>query len=155
MPDPRRQPYIFAHLALPALFLRAPESMLTNLEENNVEFLRYLWRQIGLKEGEHDEHAGMQITVACQPLAEGRMAIIELPLPERPTEAYRLALCDVPDNPRYFTLELGEKLDGSPRTVLCEWDANGRHYNYGDGPEAEDTAAFITAVRSTLDENIS
>ncbi len=153
MTEPRQQPYIFAHLALPGLFFRTPESMLTNLEENGAEFLRYLWRQIGLKEGQHDEAAGMQIQVTCQPLAAGRVALIQLPPPERPTEAHLLALCHLPDGARFFTLELGENLDGSLRTVFCEWDTNGRHYNHGDGPAAEDTPAFLTTIQRFLDEN--
>lgn len=153
MTEPRPQPYIFAHLALPGLFFRTPESMLDNFETNGAEFLRYLWRQIGLKEGQHDEAAGMQINVACHTLAGGRVALIQCPPPERPTEAYRLALCHVPDNPRFFTLELGENLDGSLRTVFCEWDATGRHYNHGEGPAAEDESAFLTVVQSRIAES--
>ncbi len=150
MTEPRQQPYIFAHLALPGLFFRTPGSMLTNLEENGAEFLRYLWRQIGLEEGQHDEAAGMQIQVTCQPLATGRVALITLPPPERPTEAYRLALCLLPDGARFFTLELGENLDGSLRTVFCEWDANGRHYNHGNGPIAGDESAFLAMTELLL-----
>lgn len=50
---------------------------------------------------------------------------------------------------RYFTLEYGATLDGPPRTVLCEWTAEGSHLNYGDGPEPT-LATFAEAIEQLL-----
>lgn len=150
MADPRQQPYIFAHIALPALFFRTPESMLQNFQDQGPEFLRYLWRQIGLKEGQHDELAGMQINVSVHKTEAESIGLITLPSPANPTEAYFVAAVWAAGEARYFTLELGQNLDGSTRTVFCEWDAHGRHFNRGDGPPADSPQAFLDAVKREL-----
>ncbi|MBI3158035.1 MAG: hypothetical protein HYZ26_00360 [Chloroflexi bacterium] len=150
MPEPRPQPYIFAHLALPALFFRAPESMLRNFEQEGPEFLRYLWRQIGLEKGGHDEAAGMQIQVEIHKEAREIIGLISLPAPQNATEAFFVAAVHSPERARYFTLELGERLDGSAYTVLCEWDTEGRHLNYGEGPAPDDVRAFLAAIRQHI-----
>ncbi|MCA9033962.1 MAG: hypothetical protein KDA91_02475 [Planctomycetaceae bacterium] len=46
---------------------------------------------------------------------------------------------------RYFTLEKGFHMDGSPRTVLAEWDRQGSHSNFGDGPDVT-VDAFLEAL---------
>jgi hypothetical protein len=46
---------------------------------------------------------------------------------------------------RYFTLEKGFNMDGSHRTVLCEWTAGGSHNNYGDGPPPK-LESFVKAL---------
>ncbi|TAK14797.1 MAG: hypothetical protein EPO32_00460 [Anaerolineae bacterium] len=150
MADPRPQPYIFAHLALPALFFRTPESMLQNFSDQGPEFLQYLWRQIGLKEGQHDELAGMQIRVTVHKSETFTIGLIAFPPAAVATEAYYAAAVWSPEAARYFTLELGENLDGTTRTVFCEWTSNGRHYNYGDGPPAEDSGSFLELVKLRL-----
>lgn len=56
---------------------------------------------------------------------------------------------------RYFTLEKGQNLDGSDRTVLCEWERHEtgpRHENFGDGP-APDPEAFLAAVTGLVLES--
>jgi hypothetical protein len=49
---------------------------------------------------------------------------------------------------RYFTLELGDRGDGSARPVLCEWKG-ARHLNFGDGP-APEVEAFVAALAARL-----
>lgn len=84
--------------------------------------------------------------------------LLEMPSPVALAEAYYVAIVslkglpsrDAPEdaNLRYITLELGRNLDGSPRTVLCEW-RHGIHFNYGDGPEPT-LPAFYGVVRELL-----
>jgi hypothetical protein len=152
MAEPRPQPYIFAHIALPALFFRMPEGMLRNFAEGGPEFLRYLWRQIGIEHGTHDEVATLQIEVEVHKSPNETIGLITLPAPQVPTEAYFAAAIHAGERARYFTLELGERLDGSAYTVLGEWQAGGRHLNYGAGPPAGDAAAFLAAVRQRIQD---
>lgn len=49
---------------------------------------------------------------------------------------------------RFFTLEKGFRLDGSPRTVLGEWTMDS-HCNYGDGP-AVSVPAFAGVITKLL-----
>ncbi len=73
--------------------------------------------------------------------------IVELPEPLAATEVYFAGIVLTPPvgdtaadltsaAVRYFTLEKGYQSDGKPRTVLCEWTADNKHLNYGDGPAA-------------------
>lgn len=81
-------------------------------------------------------------------------AVVEMPLPPEVADAYFTALIaswpPVPPPeepafaPRYFTLEKGSNLDGTPRTVLGEWTKSD-HHNYGDGPEPT-VAAFARSL---------
>lgn len=53
----------------------------------------------------------------------------------------------------FFTLELGENIDGQQRTMLCQWqredDGSVRHVSHGDGPEPT-REAFLAAVGRVL-----
>ena len=52
---------------------------------------------------------------------------------------------------RYFTLEASQNpIDQREHTMLCEWHEDGKHMNYGEGPEAEDEEAFVKAVITHL-----
>jgi hypothetical protein len=87
-------------------------------------------------------------------------AVVEMPRPRAITEAFFVAAVlladpdrEMPDPKevvlRYFTLEKGFTFEGPPRTVLCEWTAEGTHCNYGDGP-APRLEAFLQAVEELL-----
>lgn len=82
-------------------------------------------------------------------------AVIELPLPRTPPEAYFAAIVlpvsqqDVksdadPIPGRFFTLELGQNGEG-PVTFLCEWTQAEIHHNYGPGP-APSLQNFLDAI---------
>ena len=54
---------------------------------------------------------------------------------------------------RFFTLEHSLTVDGSPRTVLGEWQAaatGAKHLNHGDGPDAS-VGSFLQAIVVQLD----
>jgi hypothetical protein len=86
-------------------------------------------------------------------------ALVRLPEPRATTEAYFVAVVlnhelaePVKPAPEvevfYFTLEKGFSMDGSLRTVFCEWDAS-THKNYGDGPPA-DARLFLDHIAAHL-----
>ncbi len=55
-----------------------------------------------------------------------------------------------PERARYFTLERGIGWSDQPRTVFCEWTAEGQHSNYGDGPPAT-VPEFAEAIEARLE----
>lgn len=108
------------------------------------------------------DFAAADIAVHPLRLGERICAVIQMPPPRAVTEAYFVAavlLVDpatVPEDQkppvRYVTLEYGvDFADGRPRTVLCEWTADGMHVNYGDGPPP-DLRAFVEAVEALLNK---
>lgn len=84
-------------------------------------------------------------------------AVIEMPEPAAAAEAYLTALvvpveigAAAPDDEdevegRYFTLEKGGDLEPEGATVLCGWNREGAHLNYGPGPEP-DVHAFVARL---------
>lgn len=89
--------------------------------------------------------------------------VIEMPEPRATAEAFFVGAvlfvemaedADPPENPelRYFTLEKGMNIEESqPRTVFCEWTAEGSHLNFGDGPPAT-VKDFTSAIEGHLFE---
>lgn len=96
---------------------------------------------------------------ACR-IQDFPMVLIYFPPPQGIAEVFIVAiilkisverLSECPENPevRYFTLEKGVTEDHRHRTVLCEWDMDGTHLNYGDGPETY-PRGFIEAIERYL-----
>jgi hypothetical protein len=89
--------------------------------------------------------------------------IVTLPKPQVPTEAFFVGMVlrsyvraedglTVDRHPvlLYYTLEHGGLSEnGSPKTILCEWQA-GTHLAYGDGPPPG-SSAFRDAIREKVD----
>jgi hypothetical protein len=84
-----------------------------------------------------------------------------MPRPKVMTEAFYIAVVlltpmdqivagTIQEKPEvgYYTLELGIAPDESEYTLLCSW-VDGRHVNFGEGPEAE-PAMFLQAVSEKL-----
>src|SRR5579885_790015 len=158
--EPRCPHYTFAHVALRSVAFRHPAGCLGVLASPDAHaFLADLLRSVD----EHCREMGRpgQLAVDDLNVHRGRCgdypcAVVEMPRPRGITEAFFVALvllvdmsADEPDFDhaalRYFTLEKGAMLGGPPRTVLCEWTADGSHVNYGDGPPAE-LGAFVDKV---------
>lgn len=165
----RNHHYVFAHVALRQLFFDKPEGFLGVLSSPRaMDLLRDLWGEVGRRvaaagEGTALPHEGLKATVGS--LGKRPCALVTLPPPEGITEAFMVAavvnasvegegedakLVPIGDPPSFYvTLENGLSEKGRPRTVLCAWDAEGAHLNYGDGPPAE-PAAFLGAVEKLL-----
>lgn len=165
----RNHHYVFAHVALRQLFFDKPEGFVGVLSSPRaMELLRDLWAEVGKRVSEAGEGNvlpadGLAATVGS--LGPRPCALVTLPKPEGITEAYMVAavvnasvegqgkeakFVPIGDPPSFYvTLENGLSEDGRPRTVLCAWDAEGAHVNYGDGPPAE-PAAFLGAVEKVI-----
>jgi hypothetical protein len=157
---PRAHPYLFAHRILPQALAKDPERIIAILHSDDGNaFLRTLWQAVGeqLEEKERLPPDGLE---CCMTRANEnyRAAVICLPPPERMTEAYFTALVVFPAKRafwsrrrapwRYYTLEYGTELDGTGRTVFCQWK-DGDHLNFGDGPPPE-KEAFLERVLQNL-----
>ena len=150
--SPRAQHYHFAHGALRALAFEDPERLVVALAAPEAEaFLREVWGAVGkdlADAGEEVEEVSPDGLEAIPARVAGRPAgLVRMPAPEATTEAFFAAVVlnhelDEPAKAApepevyYFTLERGFTLDNSPRTIFCQWDAEG-HKNFGDGPPAD------------------
>jgi hypothetical protein len=150
--SPRPQHYTFAHAALRALAFEDPERLVIALAAPEAErFLEEIWRAVGkdvAASGEEVAEVPPDGIEAIPARVAGRpAALVRMPPPEATTEAFFAAIVlnhelDEPAKPApapevfYFTLERGFTLDNSPRTIFCQWDAEG-HKNFGDGPPAD------------------
>lgn len=152
--------YAFAHTILPAFVNAYPADFFALMPSSQREsVLEFLWRETESQAGPLPaEFNSRSIKVTCGAIDGLAAVLLELPNPLAPAEAFYIALVSLNGLPsydapgdadlRYITLELGRNLDGSPRTVLCEW-RHGVHFNYGDGPEPT-LPAFHGAVRELL-----
>lgn len=169
-PPLRCEHYTLAHIALRTVAHNDPLAFLGALASPAAtSFLAEMVQSVRKHCGERtrDEVSGAEYELPVDDLTVHKVragrcpcAVIEMPVPRAIAEAHFVAavlLTDwhppepVPDvvDMRYFTLERGTRIDGSPRTVLCEWSAEGTHINYGDGPEAN-VEAFTRAIENLL-----
>jgi hypothetical protein len=161
---PRDQHYAFAHVLLRQLAFENPVGCVGMLHSpERDKMLAALWEDVAKhcrKNGMADGVvAGAPPTVRPAPVGRFPSCIVTMPQPQGPTEAHFVAIVlhvdvealrsgeEPPEKPElsYFTLEKGVTLDGESRTVLCGWNAEGSHLNFGDGPPAE-FDAFVAAV---------
>lgn len=187
MPHPRTQHYNFAHRLLPSIAMEMGALsvlMLANPDKNNL-FLEDVWRDCGQDAVGDDLVAPNGLGVSVSRAGDQLIAIVTLPKPKRITEAHFVAIIsDLPPETdddeadvseeaqdvlrlilrsmpiRYFTLEKGADLEGSTRTVFCEWTSEHRHLNMGDGPAPSEDQFFrflaaqhFPSVRASFDPN--
>jgi hypothetical protein len=81
----------------------------------------------------------------------GEMVVISVPgaSPSNPGDAPLIAMLSDGNRHGYYTLEHGVDLGDGPITMLCEWDAAGRHFNHGVGP-APEPELFTRAVLALI-----
>jgi hypothetical protein len=160
LPEARCHHYTLAHVALRGVALRDPLLYVGVLASPDADrFLSDLFRSVAdhcLAREPEPGFTAADLTVHRLRVGVFPCAVVELPPPRAMAEAHFTAAVlladpaaglpkDGPVPVRYFTLEMGFSLDGSNRTVLCEWTADGTHANFGDGPEAT-VPAFVAAL---------
>ncbi len=160
--DQRR--YLLAHVALPQAAFNDPVSFMTVV--GHPEQSRALIAEVVEAVGRHCAElpdpfpfSSDEVYVHCTRVMNFPCAIVEMPWPEAPNEAFFSAavlLQDLTADPhteglelRYFTLERVNSQDGSLRTMLGEWTRDGSHLNYGDGPRPTLTG-FLTGIETLL-----
>lgn len=183
-PDPaarHRMHYDFAHRFLPHYVQQNPHAFFSYLYRRDlpggpVEPTRFIQSRWAMFE----EHTGWgprpddssvgglvfrrvtDLAMTTQEVAGKPVALVQMPVPERPVEVYfvAVALLASPTNPegwprdiqaRVFTLEAGcsEPPGEGQSGVVCEWTKEGTHRNFGVAVGAH-RAAFLQAVRDVL-----
>jgi hypothetical protein len=157
-PDgPRPHHYQFAHRALPQVAFQDADRFLGELGgTGGAALLNHLWGFVG----ERVRESGQPTLAALLPpptvchLELGTAYVVTLPPALASPEAHLVAFVALPREPgaavddwlRYFTLELGQSLEGKPYTVLAAWNSEGTHLNFGPGPAArvDDFAAALS-----------
>ncbi len=159
---PRRHHYIFAHVAVRQMFLSRPEEFVAELTADADRFLQAIWNRVARDVGPEEYLTGEGLR--CEPVKDGNTEyyFLVMPEPEQISEA-RLTCCYYHHESsffglakgkmtaRYFTLEFGRHLDGSPWSVLCEWQYD-RHVNYGEA-SGTTRATFKTDIERLVRES--
>ena len=158
--EPRDHHYLFAHHAAREICLQDPLRFFGIFASpERDKFLAWLWTTVEKRVGKPIVDVDPRETaVVTTKLKDCPAIFIRMPVAMGPAEAHivGVVLTEFPQEAtaaptaavRYFTLEHGVRLDGSARTVLCEW-ADGAHRNYGDGPAAT-VADFAKAVEARI-----
>lgn len=145
--------YGFAHRVLRDMLFSDPRKFFAFLgQPEGPGILRRVWMEYGVQLPPDDRLPAEGLDCCAREFNAGVWCpaiLVEFPPPEEVAEAH-FAVAVIDDVSRYFTLERGLDLaEGTPRTVLCEWRADGTHLNYGDGPEP-DGALFLAAVEDKV-----
>jgi len=156
------QRYLFVHRALPSVLFRDPSWLHAVLGgPDAMRLLGDLWERVG-KQAEPGS-VGPPVGMGVEVFHDGAhlFALIAPPPPLAEAEAHLAAVVSGFADPtapslsalawsRFFTLERGIDLTTeSPCTFLCEWTREGRHRNFGVGPEPE-PGAFVRALAERL-----
>ncbi len=126
--------YQFTFVTLPFLHFSDPTATRRSLLQ--AGFIQKIWTHVCI----HLEEPALS-----PPRVEtfGEVLLVLMPAPIQSPEAYFVAI--VGEEPRLYTLELGQDLDTSqPCTFFCATTPSGRA-NYGQGPKPE-VSAFLAAL---------
>jgi hypothetical protein len=160
--EPRRHHYLFAHRFVRAACAADPLRFFAIMASNEqAQFINHIWRLVckQLDGREADDFKMSDIRVSPTRLRNYPAVIITMPEPRALAEAYFVVIVlffeidadnsKLEEPPfRYFTLECGMNLDGTDRTVLCEWNKEG-HVNFGDGPKPE-IGELLDAIKQVI-----
>ena len=165
LPDdgPRCDHYTFTHVALRRAVFQDPAGCVAALGSSEVDSLiDRLWEEVLETCRAFEVEAVINprdIMVHQVKAGSFPCTLIEMPAPERPTEAFFVAMLLMIDfaNPdqgfqvspvRYFTLENGEPDDDEITTVVGEWMADETHATHGPGPwpTADEFVECITGI---------
>jgi hypothetical protein len=148
---PRRQHYLFAHRQLLAVARRFAGTLPEMARSGRMDTaLAATWDRAGEGLPPADRWPAAGLTATLDERDGRHIVLVTMPRPEHGAEAYFAAIVVAEDHlADYFVLEHGWTELDEPRTVLCKWDDQGRHVNFGDGPPAE-ANAFLSAVHAQL-----
>lgn len=128
--------YVAEHRGIPILlFSRHGKLFLTDLIEHRGAAMVKAYRAAGMGRPCPWREEDFTVTVLPETDGDGNEAVfiaVEMPEPEEITECRRVFLCCGGDGERraYYTVEKSFACD-----MLCSWDAEGRHRDYGPAPK--------------------
>ncbi len=150
----------YVNEALASLFHSSPESFLGLLQRDGTKLLRFYWDKAGQRvlPGQRRDSFGLNYVLRT-PQPNTGIAVITLPAPQFPGEAYLVALVYRPqrrlllvsDTTHVFTLEAVDLASSPPETVLVEWSRRGQRQALRARP-SPDVESFYTAVLYQIGE---
>ncbi|BBB62461.1 hypothetical protein UNDKW_4188 [Undibacterium sp. KW1] len=159
--EPREQHYVFAHQGVRQACVDNPLQFFSLMaSEEQKPYLAWMWDVCAkyVKNPSKELSVDDVVVTTCR-MGPYPAVILRMPEPRAVAEVHYIAAVlmvngenELPQEDvgiRYFTLECGINLDGTPRTVFCEWTDDDAHLNFGDGPQA-DVDAFAHAVAGKL-----
>ncbi len=159
--EPRELHYIFAHQGVRQACVDNPLQFFSIIaSEEQRKYLAWMWDTCAkyVKKQSSDLSVDDVLVTTCR-IGPYPAVILRMPEPRAVAEVHYIAAVlmfngesELPPEDvaiRYFTLECGINLDGTLRTVFCEWTDDDAHLNFGDGPQA-DVEAFVQAVADKL-----
>jgi hypothetical protein len=141
-----QQHYRFAYTFLKGFAFQRTEVLRNALRSDADEFLSWLWAQSAV--GESAPSTGLAVRTWQQ---GGRdLALVTMPAPQEPPEAYFVLIAFGPEEPDFFSLEMSDPEFGGSGTVLGKWRPECR-YNLGEGvPAPPSEQAFLDSVLPQL-----
>jgi len=147
--EPRCDHYSFTHQVLRQAAFNDPTRCVSTLGSTECdEYLATLWEAVEQTCEQFDrpvELSPSDILIHRLRVGAYPCALVELPTPAAPGEAFYVALVltfDLADRSkgfaehplRYITLEETGRGGGALTTVLCEWTSEDSHLDHGTGP---------------------
>ncbi len=152
----------FVTQVLPDLFHTAPDQFLFYLERDGIKVIHFYWNESAKKlpPSEAQPAFGLSYEI-CKPRPRITVALIGLPEPQNPGEAYFSALCYRPyrvmpfgwlsDTTKVLNLERAHA-EGQPEaTLLVEWSKRHGREVIGPGPRP-DMDDFYQVVLNQIKE---
>jgi hypothetical protein len=146
MSPERSHQCVFYETALPAVFHETPEDFLYYLERDGNKFLLFYWEQVAKSITPSDRGDSYGINFIIHRLQSNvTIAMVLLPAPQRPDEAYYEAfvyrprrvtpILRISDMTTVYALVLVSPPGELPRTSILEYTKKVQSLNHGDGPE--------------------
>ena len=158
---PRSHHYMFAHQAVKEMVRADPLQFFSIIaSEGQRDFLDWIWDFVcnHLSDEDPGDLIASDIHATTCRIKTYPTILISMPEPRAIAEAHFIAIVLTGELSeavasdqiefRYFTLECGAHMDGTERTVMCEWSRDS-HLNFGDGPEP-DLRKFAEAVEKMI-----
>ena len=143
--------HFFAHYALRQVAFAEPVRIFGVLASDlRIKFFDDLLRDLDTRTEERRTFSGSDIRFSGSSIGDRPCAILKMPAPTNPVEAYFIAivgrlpaeqlsaqLSNAEAGPLidYYTLERPVEVTPEDRSVFCAWTDDGSHINYGSGPE--------------------
>jgi hypothetical protein len=154
---PRKWHYEFTHMAIPIPLFGQPDFFLSTLDDPSHSralvsaTMARVAENCGLSPDEGriiadsiKIHRHLHVSGECAV----RLFVFEMPMPMLRSECYFVAIAYALDGRvHYFTLEKASK--DSSEVMLCSWDVERCHSNFGSGTPA-DVDSFVNAVGRRL-----
>ena len=149
--EPREHHYRFAHRYLSIIAFKSPDRLQLELHRGGNRMLADAWNTIGKDLGRKDRMKPDGLMVDWAMLPPREIAVIALPTPIAPAEAYFVGIVFGGSlMPEVFTLEYAVNEETNEIfTAFGEWKVDGSHASLGPGPPPN-ASEFVRRILEQL-----